>query len=118
MASRSVSKLQRLELDRHLDAVRTVLPSLKTPRGGWAQTIRAGLGMTLAQLASRAGIAQPSVSQLEKSEAGGRIRLDTLARIADALDCELVYALVPRRPLSETVESRRPISVSVSGGTR
>ena len=71
------------------------------------RAIRTALGMTVGQLAQRAGISQPSVSQLEKSEAEGRIQLDTLERIADALDCELVYALVPRRPLSDVVAERR-----------
>jgi hypothetical protein len=40
------------------------------------------------------------VTRLEQSEASDRIRLDTLRRAADALGCDLVYLLVPRRPLT------------------
>ena len=63
--------------------------------------------MTTAQLARRMGIAQSSVVLLEQSEALGRIRLDTLQRAASALDCRIVYALVPNQPLESLVESRR-----------
>jgi predicted DNA-binding mobile mystery protein A len=101
------SDLQRLRLDQQLEPIRNVLPSARKPRGGWVRTIRTALGMTVLQLAKRAGISQPAMSQIEKSESAGRLRLDTLARIADALDCELVYALVPRRPLSARVSDRR-----------
>lgn len=102
-----LSDLQRLRLDHQLDAIRAVLPNLRRPRGGWVRSIRAALGMTVQQLARRVGVSQSSVSQIEKSESARRVQLDTLARIADALDCELVYALVPRRPLSAIVSERR-----------
>jgi predicted DNA-binding mobile mystery protein A len=62
--------------------------------------------MTSAQLAHRIGIAQPSVVELEQSEARGAITLKTLERTAEALGCRLVYALVPLQPLSEIVQSR------------
>ena len=63
--------------------------------------------MTTAQLARRMGIAQSSVVTLEQSEALGRIRLDTLHRAALALDCHLVYVLVPNQSLEGLVKSRR-----------
>lgn len=63
--------------------------------------------MTTAQLARRMGIAQSSVVTLEQSEALGRIQLDTLQRAASALDCHLVYALVPNQSLESLVQSRR-----------
>jgi predicted DNA-binding mobile mystery protein A len=53
------------------------------------------------------GVAQPTVTKLEQSEAAGRIQLDSLRRVAAALDCDVVYALVPRRPLQDMVEARR-----------
>lgn len=39
------------------------------------------------------------------SEAADRVRLDTLRRAADALGCDLVYLLVPRRRLTAVVPS-------------
>ena len=52
------------------------------------------------------GVAQVSVTKLEASERAGRVRLDTLERAANALDCDLVYALVPRRSLDEQVRAQ------------
>jgi predicted DNA-binding mobile mystery protein A len=43
---------------------------------------------------------------LEQSEARGTIELATLRRVAEALDCTLVYALVPNRPLEATLRDR------------
>ncbi|MBP7639846.1 MAG: helix-turn-helix domain-containing protein, partial [Thauera sp.] len=63
--------------------------------------------MSATQLARRMGVAQPTLTKLEQSEAADRIQLDSLRRVAAALDCDVVYALVPRRPLQEMVEARR-----------
>jgi predicted DNA-binding mobile mystery protein A len=60
--------------------------------------------MPQAQLAKRLGVTQRSVQSMEKGEASEGIRLETLRRAADALGCDLVYALVPREPLGETLE--------------
>jgi predicted DNA-binding mobile mystery protein A len=95
---------------RHLDArleKNAPVGALQRPPHGWVKAIREALGMTTAQLARRMGIAQSSAVILEKSESLGRIRLDTLHRAAAALDCRLVYALVPNQPLETMVQSRK-----------
>src|ERR1017187_1256120 len=76
------------------------------PVRGWIKAIREALGMSTAQLAKRLGVKQPSVVALEQSEAKGTMELATLRRVADALDCTLVYALVPNKPLEATVRDR------------
>jgi predicted DNA-binding mobile mystery protein A len=76
------------------------------PQIGWIQTIRTTLGMTAQQLAQRMGISQATVSNLEKSEAVNTITLQSLQRAAQALDCEVVYALVPRQPLANMVSDK------------
>ncbi len=76
------------------------------PVRGWIRALREGLGMTTAQLAKRLGIRQPSVVALERSEAKGTIELATLRRVAEALDCTVVYALLPNQPLETTVHDR------------
>jgi predicted DNA-binding mobile mystery protein A len=62
--------------------------------------------MSSAQLAKRLDIKQPSVVALEQSEARGTIQLATLRRVAEALDCTLVYTLVPNKPLETMVRDR------------
>jgi len=42
----------------------------------------------------------------ERSEAENRITLAQLRKLAAGLDCELVYALVPKKPLHKMVEER------------
>lgn len=76
------------------------------PIRGWIKAIREALGMTTEQLARRVGMKQPTLYELEKSEAKGSIQLATLRRVADALDCTLVYALVPKKSLEEIVRAR------------
>lgn len=76
------------------------------PVRGWIKAVRESLGMSTAQLAKRLRIKQPSVVALEQSEAKGSIELATLRRVAAALDCTLVYALVPNRPLETMVRER------------
>ena len=51
-------------------------------------------------------MSQPRAVAIEKGEADGSITLDSLERAAHALDCRLVYALVPRDPLDEIVRAR------------
>jgi predicted DNA-binding mobile mystery protein A len=77
-----------------------------SPVRGWIKAIREALGMSTAQLAKRLGVKQPSVVALEQSEAKGTIELATLRRAAEALDCTLVYALAPNKPLEAIVRDR------------
>ncbi|MBZ5509243.1 MAG: mobile mystery protein A [Acidobacteriia bacterium] len=76
------------------------------PVKGWIRAMREALGMTAEQLARRLGVKQPSVIQMEQSEAKGSIELATLRRVADAIDCTLVYAFVPKKSLEETIRAR------------
>ena len=76
------------------------------PSGGWLRAIRQALGITTRQLAKSVGVTQAAIVDTERTEAKGDITLATLQRYARALDCELSYALVPKRPLQEMVEER------------
>ncbi len=79
---------------------------LAAPARGWIKAIREALGMSSEQLARRLGVKQPTLAAIERSEARGSIELATLRRAAEALDCTLVYALVPNRKLATTVKER------------
>ena len=78
----------------------------RAPPKGWVRAIREALGMSGVQMARRLKVRPQSVEALEKSEASGTISLKTLRRAAEALDCTLVYALVPNSSLEETVRTR------------
>lgn len=92
----------RRELDRKfneadLDPVRAL------PRSGWIRAIRGALGMSQAVLAEHLGVSAAAVNKLEHAERRGGITISKLAEVAAALDCTLVYALVPNSTLEQTV---------------
>lgn len=62
--------------------------------------------MSSTELAARMGVSQQVVSEIESSERRATVKLKTLSRAANAMECELVYALVPRTSLEETVRAR------------
>jgi len=77
-----------------------------SPVRGWSKAIREALGMTTAQLAKRLNVKQPTIVAIEQSEERGTIELATLRRVAEALDCTLVYALIPNKSLEATIRDR------------
>src|ERR1700730_15271679 len=95
-------------LDQRFSALRP-LPKSQRPSKGWLRAIRDAFGMTTAQFAKRLGVSQPRIIELEKSEVTGSVTLNTLQRAAEALGCRLVYALVPEKPLAETVRERNEL---------
>jgi len=103
--SNQVSIRSRELLDGHFEEWQQLRGLARPPRG-WVRAIREALGMSAATLSERLGTTAGAVSRLEQSEAADRIRLDTLRRAADALGCDLVYLLVPRRPLTAVVRDR------------
>ena len=105
------SNLTRMQLT---DALRA-FPSpdgAMPPRGGWVRAIREALGMTQAQLGDRVRVSRQSVQDLEKAEAERRITLDSLDRLARAMGCRVVYALVPENGSLDDVRTRRANTVA------
>ena len=95
----------RQRLDERLQPLKP-LDRFRPPPKGWVRAIRDALGMTGVQFASRLKIRPQSVEALERSEAAGAIQLKTLRRAAEALDCTVVYALVPNSSLEDAVCAR------------
>ena len=92
------------------------IPEADRPELGWVRAIREACGMSFRQLAERMGISKTTVATLERNEAADRIKLSSLRAVGAALDCELIYALVPRTSLEELVKRRaRLVAESVVG---
>lgn len=96
----------RRRLDERGAELRQRLAQFSAPHGGWVGAIREALGMSRKDLAARMKVTESTVARLEASERAGTAQLDTLRRTADALGCDLVYALVPRRPLEDMVQEQ------------
>jgi predicted DNA-binding mobile mystery protein A len=102
---KDIRERARQRLDERLQAFKAVKDA-KTPPKGWVRAIRDAVGMSRVQLAKRLTVRQQSVEKLEASEANESIQLKTLRRAAEALDCTLVYALVPNTSLEGAVRAR------------
>lgn len=103
-----MDRLDELRIRQLDDALASLKPllDLSPPREGWVRAIREAMGMSLRQLAERAGVSKTTVRSAEVNEVKGTVQLNSLARLAEAMDCELVYALVPRDSLRDTIERR------------
>ena len=96
----------RKSLDQKLSSFRDDA-KISRPHRGWVKAIRNALGMTTAQLAQRMGVSQPRITELEHAEIEDKVTLGTLRRAAEAMNCTLVYALVPiQSSLEETLLNR------------
>ena len=62
--------------------------------------------MSAAQLAARMGISRQAVADLETRERAGTATLAALQKAAEEMQCDLVYALVPRKDLTKTMEDQ------------
>lgn len=112
-------ELNRLRLEQLQSTLSgyTDLVKRQRPARGWLRLIREALGRTERQQAQRLGISASTLHKSERSEGEDRITLAQLRKLADGLDCELVYFLVPRRPLTEVVHERaRAVATEEVGG--
>jgi predicted DNA-binding mobile mystery protein A len=66
------------------------------PSRGWLRAIREALGISLEQIGRSAGATKQGIQRFEKAEASDRITIRNLRRVAEAMDCELIYAIVPK----------------------
>lgn len=98
--------LARESLDGRLLELRRAASILTPPRGGWIKTVRSALGMTVSDLARRLNVGPSSALRIESNEIEGTLNLATLHKVANALDCEVVYALIPRQPTMLTAKTR------------
>jgi predicted DNA-binding mobile mystery protein A len=98
--------LRLKQLDRALESFREARKEPR-PSKGWIHAIRQALGISAGELARRLGTSRQLPLQLEKGEAEDRVTLKSLRAAANALDCDLVYALVPRADsMQELIENR------------
>jgi len=77
--------------------------AITQPPEGWLRTVRRALGMSGAQLARKMGLTRSQISQSEKNELSGAISLKTLQAMAEAMNCRVVYALVPNGTTEQLV---------------
>jgi predicted DNA-binding mobile mystery protein A len=101
--NRQFRSLRLSQLDRGLAEAKNLPPR---PSGGWIASVREALGLSLAQIAKRLRASRQTVQEFEKAEADDRITIGTLRRVAHAMECNLIYILVPRSGSFEDLAER------------
>lgn len=87
----------RRRLDEALLGFRAARQTMKDEdKDCWLRAVRQATGVPVHVLAKRMGVTKHEVFRLETAERTSRIVLANLKRAAEALGCELVYALAPR----------------------
>src|SRR5712691_4699959 len=98
--------LRLKQLDRTVEPYRAAA-QMPHPSRGWLRAIREATRTPASEVARALKTSRQLPFQLEKAEAEDRITLKSLRGAANALGCELVYALVPRaNSLQDLVEQR------------
>lgn len=104
MVIKATQKPEYLALERsRLDARKQVGSRRIEMPDGWIRAVRTAIGMSAAQLAKRLGVTQQAVANTERNERNRTVSLVTLAKVAEALECELVVEFRPKTSLEDTV---------------
>ena len=106
---REIRQRARRDLEESLRVFRS--RHVRRSRWGWVRGVRQAVGMPVAEMARRMKVGTSEVYRLEVSEQEDSITLRKLRAAAEALGCELVYAVVPVKgtleDLAEEVERER-----------
>lgn len=104
-------KLAMKQIERRLENLRGFAKDADI-RTGWIVYMRRAMCMTLGTLAGAARLSPATVQQIEKRETAGKVTLATMRRIAAVMDCEFVYAIVPRRGLNDFLKEKAAIKAA------
>lgn len=104
MALKSKDILRLEQVDEQLASFKP-LRHLR-PRRGWLHALQRALGVTNVQLAKLTGRKPQTIEDLQESEAKGNINLKVLQELADQLDADVVWAIVPRKSLFQIREDQ------------
>jgi predicted DNA-binding mobile mystery protein A len=88
-------ELRLRQLERSLAPFEAAKQEVR-PKGGWLRAVREALGLSLESVGRSIGTGRQRVKAFEDAEATDRITLRSLKKVAEAMGCELVYALVPK----------------------
>ena len=106
-------KLQLEQLDRKIKGFNKAV-KVTPPPTGWLKAIRLSLGMSLQQVADKLAITKQSVQEIETREKEGGITIKSLKEAANAMDMQLVYALVPKDGSLDALIERKAREMAVS----
>ena len=71
----------------------------------WLRGSRQAQSLKGIDMAKRMGVSPARVSMMESDEERGAVTLKMMQKAAQAMDCEFVYALVPKKSLKDNRDS-------------
>ena len=98
-------KLAMKQIERRLKNLRSIAKDANV-RTGWIAYMRQAMSMTLSTLAKATGLSPATVQQIEKREKVGKVTIETMQKIAAAMECEFVYALIPKQDLGDLLKEK------------
>lgn len=93
---KAIVMIVRQGLDSRLPDLLKAKESAVRPTRGWLRAVREAIGAKQHAVAKRMGVKRQSYARLEETETQGSISLASLQKAAEAMDCDVVYYLVPR----------------------
>lgn len=102
----SIKKIVIQQLQSQVDHAAETVRGLAVPSEGWIRKVRKSLGMSGAQLARRMDITRAAISNTEKAELEGRVTIKAMREAAEAMDCRLIYAIVPEKDIETLIRKR------------
>jgi len=102
------NKFKKLMIEQVQESLNSfsALTKKTVPSKGWIRTLREALGMSSAALASRVDCSGSNIASFERREHKKTITLKALEKVAQAMNCKLVYCLVPLEPLEQQLQNR------------
>ena len=100
-----MNRLITRQISRRVEKFRKVFVD-PMPHKGWIYAIRSAFGITLEQLGEKMGSSYQSAQNLEAREVTGSPRLKTMRAVGDALDCQFVYAFIPKIPIEKMLDAQ------------
>jgi len=91
---RALQEKARMEMERRVRPLRRARQT-RRPSEGWLRAMRQAVGIPLREIAECMNLTEKMVLQMERSEQKSSISLRRLEETARAMQCDLVYGLVP-----------------------
>lgn len=89
-----------------VDKAQVKISGIYRPAEGWLRTTRKALGVPPRIIYERLGITKSEYFRRERAELEGTLTLQNLKQAAQAMNCELHYAIVPCASVDEVVKNQ------------
>lgn len=102
----NVKDTARKQYVRIIDRTSEQLRNLYQPEKGWLSILRRALCMSGAQVAARMGVSRNAIYQAERNEQEGAITIAQMRKIAEAMNAEFLYAIVPKGSVEDVIRAQ------------